>query len=114
MFRLRFARTGSGRVARGLQAAPATLAQQQEEDDRTVEEVPADTIDESRLVAAGRIEDRAREPAAERHPDQGRGERETDADTRFARIEELAHDDRVGGNDAALDQSEERRDGIQR
>src|SRR5690606_41802719 len=50
----------SGRMARGLQATTASLAQQQGEDERAVDAILSDAVYEGRFGAARPVEDCAR------------------------------------------------------
>src|SRR5260370_39887320 len=47
---------------------------QEAQGDRHIEQVPPDAVDERGPVGAGEVEDRTREPAAERHAEERRGE----------------------------------------
>ena len=87
---------------------------QQPAGDRDVQQVPQDAVDERRRVGAGRVEDRAGHPAAERHAEQRGHQHRADARAGLGRREVFADDDRVGRHDAALEQAEQRRDHVQR
>src|SRR5262245_19652569 len=79
-----------------------------------VDEIPCDSVEERRTIRAGRVEDHARHPAAERHAEQRGGDHGADACSDFRAVEELTDDDCVRWHDAALEQPEQGRDHVER
>lgn len=98
---------------RGQPRARATAADQPQHD-RHVDGVPGRPVDERRTVGAGGVEDHPREPAAQRHGGERRHQYRTDPRPGLLGREVLAHDDRVGRHDAALEQTEQGRDHVDR
>src|SRR5258708_37154003 len=83
------------------------LPRKQPARDAQVEKVPADAVDERGPVGAGEVEDRAGQPAAERHAEERRRKHDGDPRAGFAWREELAHDDWICRDVPALDRPEQ-------
>ena len=84
-------------------------AQDQRADDGDVECVPDEAVDEGRLVRARPVKNGARQPASEGHAAQRGHQHRADARADIGGGEILAHDQRVGRDDAALRQAEQGR-----
>src|SRR5215470_10602784 len=93
---------------------PPAGPRQQPERDRYVYQVPDEAVGEGGAVGAGEIEDHARHPAAERHPEQRRHQRDAEPRAGLLRREIFAHDDGVHRHDAALEQTEQSGDHVER
>jgi putative MATE family efflux protein len=117
-------RAGAWRIVRprgdvGADLPPRRLerrvrAPQEPHGDREIQEVPQDAVEEGDLVGAGEVEDHAGDPAAKRHAEHRGHQHGAHAHPGLFGREELADDDGIRGHDAALDQAEQRRQGVQR
>src|SRR6185369_6045036 len=99
-------------ASHAIQPQP-TCAAQQPSGNRNVQDIPQNAIDERGLIRAGQIENCVGYPSAERHVEQRGGNHGTYACAGLLGRKVLTNDDGVGGYDAALKQTEQRRDKVQ-
>ena len=77
-------------------------AQDQAHDDRQIRDVKRDADQEGGLVGASQVEDSAAEPGPDAHADAAAKDHHTGSPSCFRRRQELAHDHRIAGKDAAI------------